>query len=51
MRRNKVKKLTMRPRNWVVSVMIDHTKGGPMVNRKKEASKKKCRSKVDAEQI
>jgi hypothetical protein len=41
------KKIILRPRNWVVSLMIETTKGGPMKDRKKEAKKKTCRRAIE----
>jgi hypothetical protein len=45
-RKNTKRITTIRPRNWVVSLMIETTKSGPMKDRKKEANKKRCRRAV-----
>jgi hypothetical protein len=39
------------PRNWLVPLMVENTKGGPMKDRKKEASKKRCRRPIDGSEI
>jgi hypothetical protein len=36
-----------KPRNWVVPLMRENTKPGPMRDRKKEANKRRCRGKHD----
>ena len=52
MSRKKSKKtIDTRPRNWVVPLMVENTKSGPMKDRKKEDSKKKCRRPIDAREI
>ena len=39
------------PRNWLVPLMVENTKSGPMKDRRKEASKKKCRRPINGSEI
>jgi hypothetical protein len=39
------------PRNWLVPLMVENTKGGPMKDRKKENSKKRCRRPINGSEI
>jgi hypothetical protein len=45
----RTKRNAIKPRNWVVSLMVENTKNTAFKDRKKEADKKKCREAVDYE--
>jgi len=48
----KSKKVTIiRPRNWVVSLMVENTRNTAFKDRKKEANKKRCRGAVNEREI
>lgn len=39
-----------KPRNLLVPVMVEHCKGGPHTDKKKEARRKACREKLEPEE-
>jgi len=39
-----------KPRNVLVPVMVEHCKGGPHTDKKKEARRNACRAKLELEE-
>jgi hypothetical protein len=48
-KKKKVRIEDIKPRNWVVVDMIENTKPGAFVDKKRQASKDACRGRVERE--